>query len=194
MGSRARDTFPSPGMCYLHYPFVPPSSESSDRPPSQGLLHCTALGSLVPASLHRTFAFPAPYSWIRGPALHPTVSPRTGCSPGARRVSFSLPSGLCFICSLICPTPHSFARQTFTETEMSRLSPWCWKFKDESSLDLVLRGQRKPDKETALVTQQDRGSDGGGPGTAAERVGVGGSQPGGSGKEPWRRLCWSLER
>lgn len=77
---------------------------------------------------------------------------------------------------------------------MSQLSPWCWKFKDESSLDLVLRGQRKPDKETALVTQQDSGSDGGGPDTAAEWVGVGSSQPGGSGKEPWRRLCWSLER
>lgn len=50
-------------------------------------------------------------------------------------------------------TLHSFAQQTFSETEMSQLNPWRCKFKDETSLGLVLRGQRKPDKETALVTQ-----------------------------------------
>ena len=55
----------------------------------------------------------------------------------------------------ICPTLHSFAQQTFSETEMSQLNPWFWKFRDESSLGLVLRGQGKPDKETALVTPQE---------------------------------------
>lgn len=55
----------------------------------------------------------------------------------------------------ICPTLHSFAQQTFTETEMSQLNPWFWKFRDKSSLGLVLRGQGKPDKETALVTPQE---------------------------------------
>lgn len=60
---------------------------------------------------------------------------------------------------------------------MSQLKPWCWKFTYESSLGLILRGQRDPDKETALGTQRESSSDGGGPGTAAAG-GSGGSQPG----------------